>query len=101
MPFDLIPEALVALRSPFCQAPLPNCTTPTETRPMRAHRRPKAAVDLLCLTGFNNEQAFLDRSCPATSASLTALRVAIFRLVARVLVGFAVHGAKFASAISE
>ena len=70
------------MRSPVDQAPLMNCTTPTrQPRPSARRASPKAAVDLP-LPGpvWTISRPFSRIGFAATSASCTALRLAILAL---------------------
>jgi hypothetical protein len=73
------PKHSSARRSPVCQAPLMNCTTPTrQSFPSARSRRPNAAVDLP-LPGpvWTISRPLEAMVLEATSASCTALRLAI------------------------
>ena len=75
------PNFSTAVRSPDCQAPLPNCTTPQrKPRPSARSISPKAAVDLpLPLPVWTISRPF-SIVLAATSASCAALRLAILAL---------------------
>src|SRR3990172_7833106 len=75
------PNFSIAVRSPLCQAPLPNCTTPTRNpRPTARSKSPKAAVDFpLPLPVWTMSSPF-SMVFEATSASCAALRFSILAL---------------------
>ena len=75
------PKRSTAVRSPVCQAPLPNCTTPQRNpRPRARSISPKAAVDFpLPLPVWTISRPF-STVFAATSASWMALRLAILFL---------------------
>src|SRR3984957_7061185 len=76
------PKRSMAVRSPVDQAPLMNCTTPTRRpRPSARKTSPNAAVDFP-LPGpvWTMRRPFSRIGFAATSASCTALRLAIFAL---------------------